>query len=139
MGVGAWLFAGGVLAVWLGGGYLVGKRNYRRAVQTLRARRADPSREAFTASLSPEVRAATAEWFWQQLQAYYQPDLSPHPDDDLIRDMPIDPEEPEDWVRDYCRANGLKERNLEPWPEGMAVTPRNLLGWLENERRRLSR
>ncbi len=137
MDSGAWLFAGGVLVVWLAGSYLIGKRKWERAVLLLRARRADPSREAFVAMLAADVGPATAEWFWQELQVYYQPYLAPHPEDDLIDDLPIDPDEPDDWVRDFCRIHGLNDRDLAPWPKGQAVTPRNLLGWLENERRRL--
>ncbi|MBB4614646.1 hypothetical protein [Novosphingobium taihuense] len=138
MSGGAWLLAGGALVTWFGASYLICKRKWERAVSLLRDRRANPSRDDFVAMLAPEVGSATALWFWKELQVYYRPRLSPHPDDDLTGDLPIDPDEPDDWVRDYCRLHGLKVHDLAQWPEALAVTPRNLLGWLEKERSRLT-
>jgi hypothetical protein len=87
--------------------------------------------------LAGDVDADSAAWFWDELQVYYRPLLSPHPDDDLVNDMPIDPDEPEDWARDYCRLSGIALRQVRNWPEGRPVTPRNFLCWLHAERQRL--
>lgn len=134
----AWLIAGCVAAIGIGWLWIAAKRAYERVAALLLARRPNPSREEFIAMLAGDVSAETAGWFWQTLQVYYQPLLTPHPDDDLMRDLRIDPDEPDDWVRDFCRLHGLKERELGLWPDGLAVTPRNLLHWLECERSKLA-
>ena len=33
----------------------------------------------------------------------------------LERKLLIDPDEPEDWVRDFCHLHSMSERDLEPW------------------------
>jgi len=104
----------------------------------LAGRRPSPSREEFVGMLAGEVDEASAVWLWDELQVYYRPRLAPHPDDDLIEDMPIDPDEPEDWVRDYCFRHGIKQRQMSEWPKGLSVTPRHLLRWLDAERQRLT-
>ena len=57
---------------------------------TLLARRANPTQDEFLAWLVPDVEVDTGNWFWNELLVYFRPALSPHPDDDLINDLPID-------------------------------------------------
>lgn len=72
------------------------------------------------------ARLDVAAFVWDVLQAYYRPELTPHPDDDLMDDLLIDPEEPEDWVLEYCRRSDISSQYLPEWPEDHRVTPRNL-------------
>lgn len=118
--------------------YLIGRRKWSRMAATLLARRPNPTQGEFVSFLAPDVGPETAEWFWNELHVYFRPTLTPHPDDDLMSDLPIDGDEPDDWVQEYCKRNGLSLRQLGKWPDRRPVTPRNLLGWLESERRRLT-
>ena len=118
--------------------YFLGRRKWNRMAAALLARRPNRTRDEFVALLAPDVETETAEWFWNELLVYFRPTLTPHPDDDLMNDLPIDGDDPADWVQDYCKRNGLSTRQLQKWPESRLVTPRNLLGWLESERRRLT-
>ena len=118
--------------------YLISRRKWSRMAATLLARRPNPTEDEFVTLLAPDVEPEAAEWFWNELLVYFRPTLTPHPDDDLMSDLPIDGDEPDDWVQEYCRRNGLSLRHLGKWPESQPVTPRNFLGWLESERRRLT-
>ena len=71
------------------------------------------------------VRESVAEFIWEALSSYYgDGDVLPHPDDDLIRDSGIDPDDIEHIVADFFSDNGLSEptaRNPENIPPDMSI------------------
>jgi hypothetical protein len=125
------------IAIVFGVLFVAGRRKWNRKARALAMRRPNPTRDEFVDLLREVAEPDAAEWLWNELLPYFEPTMSPHPDDDLIKDLPIDPDEPEDWVRDYCKRYGLTMRLLGKWPGGRSVTPRTLLEWLEGERRRI--
>ena len=43
-------------------------------------------------------------------------------------DLPIDPEEPNDWLTAFCKRNGLDESSHLEWPEDERVHVMGILG-----------
>jgi len=84
--------------------------------------RADVSREA-------------ALFLWQTALPYldfHKPPLTPHPDDDLIKDLPIDSDDISmDWPKHWAERHGFHDSNLPDWPKGWPVTIRNYGRWLD--------
>ncbi|GGD61290.1 hypothetical protein [Croceicoccus mobilis] len=122
----AWVFAGVCLIFYLGGAWFFGSRARGRKVAELLGRRANPTRDEFVAMMTVNARPDVAAFLWDALQLYYRPELTPHPDDDLVGDLLIDPDEPEDWVMDYCHRFAISAQELPKWGEEHRVTPRNL-------------
>lgn len=131
-----WAIAGlviaGFICLWI-----VGKLQWDKKARALLKRRSNPTRDEFVALLATECAEDVAEFLWDELQVYFRPLLTPHPDDDLVDDLPIDPEEPEDWVVEFCKQQELRISDFAEWPKDLAVTPRNLGAWLTHERNRL--
>jgi hypothetical protein len=128
------LFVAGVFGlIWL-----LGKRKWDRQARELLERRSNPSREEFVTLLADDADADVAEFLWDELLVYFKPLLTPHPDDNFIEDLPIDHDEPNDWLAGFCKANGLRQRDVERWPENLPSTVRNFAKWLSDERRRLA-
>lgn len=107
-------------------------RNTRRQIGATRARRHNPTRDEFMASMSPDVSCRTAEFLWETAIVYLEPQLAPHPDDDLVKDLPIDEDDwSMDWPRAYAEREGFHESNLPDWPKDWSVTLRNYGRWLD--------
>ena len=77
-----------------------------------------------------------ARFLWDELLDYWHP-LTPHPDDDILADLSIDDDEPNDWRRDFCELNDLPFKDVALWPQHQFPTVRNFARWLSSERHRL--
>ena len=131
MTVSVWSIAAAIAVLLAIGRFLFFFRKVWRMVQRTKARRPNPSRDEFVALLSREVRPETAAFLWQRM-AFLLPTVSPHPDDHLWNDLPIDESEPtEDWVVDFARLHGADPNDWPEWPAGHPVTVRNYARWLE--------
>ncbi len=130
------LVAGVVVAVfaWI---YVAGGRNLKRMKLALARRRPSPTREEFISMLAESCEADIAELLWDELFVFYKPDMTPHPDDDVIQDMPIDGEEPNDWLSEFCKRNSLRLKDITDWPKDQSATVRNLASWFSENRKRL--
>jgi len=102
----------------------------------LRARRPNLTRDEFCALLADTADAGIAEFLWDELAPYWTPGLTPHPDDDFLKDLPIDEEEPDDWLKAYCDRFGHDWREWLQWDAGHPTTVRNFACWLAEGRRR---
>lgn len=127
-----WLIpAVGVIAI-MGGVILVAIRNTRRMIDTTLARRPNPTRHEFVAMLSDDVRPETAEFLWDSIACLVAPRLTPHPDDHLADDLPIDPDEPAmDWMPEFAERHGVNAMHWPQWPDEWEGTVRNFARWLE--------
>ncbi|PSO11183.1 hypothetical protein FB595_10157 [Sphingobium sp. AEW010] len=71
------------------------------------------------------VGEPVAEFIWDALSPYYgDGDNLPHPNDDLIEDAGIDPEDLEDIVAKFFQEGGLSEptaSNPEHIPQDMSI------------------
>ena len=107
-------------------------RNTRRMVAQTSARRQNPTQEQFVAMLDGEVSKETAAFLWERLTFLIGPHLTPHPDDDLANDLPIDPDEPTmDWLPEFAELHGRNHRDWPEWPQNWQGTVRNFARWLE--------
>jgi hypothetical protein len=123
------------LAAWIG----VAWRNTREQISRTLKRRANPTREAFFAMMTADVSPDATEFLWDTALLYLRPKLTPHPDDDLVADLPIDGDDwSMDWPRDFARRHGFDEKFYPIWPEGWPVTVRNFGQWLDMGRARAS-
>ncbi|MDE2435188.1 MAG: hypothetical protein KGM49_02905 [Sphingomonadales bacterium] len=123
-----WAFALVVLAliIWRA------TRNTRSMVDQTLARRPNPTREEFLAELAPSVSPATAIFLWDTILPYVTPALTPHPDDHLWNDLPIDEDDVTmDWPSDFAKTHGRKLKSWPAWPDGTPVTVRNFGLWLD--------
>ena len=82
-----------------------------------------------------DVSEEAASFLWQTALPYldcHKPPLTPHPDDDLVRDLPIDADEISmDWPRDWAERGGFHDSNLPDWPKEWPATIRNYGRWLD--------
>lgn len=114
-------------------------QKWKRQASGLAARRGNPTRDEFVVLLTDDCEPDVAAFLWGALAVYWKPGLTPHPDDDYLNDLPIDPEEQEDWVRDFCGLNGLRAADWPDWPESRDSTVRNFARWLSEGRRLMTR
>lgn len=128
-----WFVAVGVIAA--AGTWVAFERKWRRQAGRLAERRTNLDRSGFVAALAGSADADVAEWLWDELAAYWRPILTPHPDDDFVRDLPIDPEEPNDWLNRFCASQSLERESFPEWPFGEATTVRNLAAWFTEGRK----
>lgn len=106
-------------------------RNTRRQIARTLGKRPNLTREQFLVQMGPGVSRDAAEFLWDTALFYLEPKLAPHPDDDLVKDLPIDNEDwSVDWPREYANRQGFHDSNLPDWPEGWPVTIRNYGRWL---------
>lgn len=113
-------------------------RNTRRQVARTLARRANPTRDEFLSRMLPDVSLETAEFLWDSASRCLTPRLTPHPDDDLVHDLPIDDDDWSlDWPSDFARLRNFSDKAYPEWPEDWPVTLRNYGIWLEIGLRRL--
>ena len=82
--------------------------------------------------MARDVSVAATDFLWEEACTCLTPHATPHPDDDLIRELPIDDEDITlDWPREWAKLRGLDESNLPDWPEDWPVTVRNFGRWLD--------
>ncbi len=83
--------------------------------------------------LSRDVNSKTAEFVWFAMIEYLQRwQLTPHPDDHLFNDLPIDDDDPHrDWMPRYAELYGANPKEWPPFPENWERTVRNFGRWLE--------
>ncbi|MCP6390994.1 hypothetical protein NL487_29140, partial [Klebsiella pneumoniae] len=79
-----------------------------------------------------DVDSNLAEWLWGELEPYAKPLLAPHPDDLITDDLMIDPDEPVDWLMDFCKREGLRYQEFPEWPKGRPATVGNFARWLSD-------
>lgn len=131
-----WWFAAGCFGLFLIYSLIVSRRN-KRQVAAFAATRASPDREVFVALLSGDCEPDIAEFVWTifiEEYSYWGVEITPHPDDDYLGDMPIDPENQQDWVGDFCDSEKLRPKDFPHWPEGQKTTVRNFARWLSEAR-----
>lgn len=117
-----------VLGLWIG----IAWRNTRKQQVRLLARRPNPTKDEFTALMAHNVSAAATEFLWNTATTYLQPTATPHPDDDLVKDLWIDDGDwSMDWPRDFAEQQGFSEKAYPDWPKDWPVTLRNFGRWLD--------
>ena len=124
-----WVFAAAVLAlvIWRA------VRNTGKTIERTLARRPNPTKDEFLAQIAPDVSRATAEFLWATILSYVAPRLTPHPDDHLWQDLPIDEDDVTlDWPRDFAKSRGRDLRSWPDWPDDRPVTVRNFGCWLDS-------
>lgn len=130
-----WLLATMFVAGFLGVHFGVAWRNTKRQILQTLSRRQNLTEAQFITLMTVDVSEETARFLWQVTMPYlefHKPTLAPHPDDDLVNDLPIDDEEwSMDWPRDWAERRGFHESNLPDWPEEWRVTIRNYGRWLD--------
>ena len=132
LGIPEWLagtlFVGGFLLI-VGA---IAWRNTSRKIARTKAKRPSPTREEFIAMMKNDVSESTAEFLWDSAMENIEPWLAPHPDDDLVKDLPIAEEDwSMEWPRAYAERAGFHESNLADWPEDWPPTLRNFGKWLD--------
>ena len=102
-------------------------------VARTRQRRPNPTESEFIAMLSRDVNSKTAEFVWFAMIEYLQRwQLTPHPDDHLVNDLPIDDDDPHlDWMPRYAELYGANPKEWPQFPEDWEGTVRNFARWLE--------
>ncbi len=79
-----------------------------------------------------DITPGAKEFLWTNALAILQPALTPHPDDDLSRDLPIDSEEwSMDWPKAFADLHGFEQSAYPDWPKDLAPTLRNFGKWLD--------
>ena len=136
-----WWFAAGCVGLYLLFAISYARSN-KRKVAAFAATRASPGHEDFVALLAVDCEPDIAEFVWTIFTGEYSDwgvELTPHPDDDYLEDMPIDPDNQEDWLNDFCDAHDLRPKGVLHWPEVQATTIRNFARWLSDLRRSMGR
>ena len=106
---------------------------HERKLRRLGASRPPMSRDEFMAMMQPEVSEEASAFMWEKALFYVKPHATPYPDDDLMRDLPIDHEDITlDWPEDWCNQQGVSVDALPEWPQGQTVTVRNFGRWLDS-------
>jgi len=133
LGIPEWLAMILFVGVFLAAVGLVAWRNTRRQIRRTKVLRLSPTRDEFLAMMQPDVRPATAKYLWDACLPYLcRTDLTPHPDDDLAADLPIDDDDwSMDWPREFAAKHGFHESNLPDWPDDWPATIRNYGRWLD--------
>ena len=104
----------------------------------MKARRPNPTHEQFIALLVEDCDHDIAEFVWRIFTEDYSGwgvELTPHPDDDYLRDLPIDPENQGDWLDEFHESFALSHGNFPRWPDGAQTTVRKFARWLSDGRR----
>lgn len=135
-----WWFAAGCVGLYLLLGVFTFRKWKRQAI-TLAERRPNPDQEDFIALLGNGCERDIAEFAWKifaEEYSYSGVELTPHPDDDYLEDIPIDPENQNDWFDEFCDAFELNGEDFPSWPKDTATTVRNYARWLSDGRRSLN-
>ena len=88
-----WWFAAGCAGLYVIFAFFAGRSN-KRQVMAFAASRTSPDREEFIELLADDCERDIAGFVWKIFVEEYSGwgvDLTPHPDDDYLHDMPIDP------------------------------------------------
>jgi len=113
----------------------LGKRDTDSQIAELLAKRVNPSRDEFLALMVPDVSQEASEFLWEvsvDAIGFLKPELTIHPDDNLLDDLPIDQGEWDlDWPSEWADRQGIPETGLPDWPEDCPVTIRNFGLWLD--------
>ena len=136
-----WWFAAGCVGLYLLL-WVFMARKWKIQALALVERRPNPGREEFLATLAADCEPDIAEFVWTIFTEEYSQwgvELTPHPDDDYLEDMPIDPENQSDWFDDFCVAFAVSYDDFPDWPQGATTTVRNYARWLSDGRRLLAR
>lgn len=127
-----WLFAGLIALLATALVIAFAWRNTKRQIARTLARRRNPTRAEFLQLMAEDVSSESAEFVWSTALAYLQPRLTPHPDDNLMHDLPIDHGDWRvDWPRDFAKRHRLDLELWPDWPEDWAATLRNYGRWLD--------
>lgn len=127
-----WAWQGVWLISVLAGVSALALRGYNRRLKAIAKRRPNLTRGEFIAQLVPDVSLEAAEFLWKTALDYIEPHATPHPDDHLWQDLPIDPDDIHlDWPRQWAESRGFHESQLPDWPEGTSPTIRNFGRWLD--------
>lgn len=117
--------------------HIAGERKLRQQKASLLVRRPNLTLDEFIDFLRDDCEPDIARLLWTELLVFYQPDMTPHPDDDVIQDMPIDHDEPNDWLAQFCKINAMRVKDVLPWPQDRPATVRNLARWFSQSRQHL--
>ena len=135
LGIPEWLFASLFVLSGLGIWFGIAWRNTGKQVRKTSARRINPTEAEFMQMMRVDVSEAASAFLWKTALPYlelYRPPLAPHPEDDLVQDLPINDDDfGMDWPREWAELKGFHESNMPDWPEGWAVTIRNYGRWLD--------
>ncbi len=133
VGLPEWLFATLFVIIGVTIAFAFAWRNTKRQVAATNARRPNPTRQDFMALMASDVSEETSEFLWETASFYcHDLGLTPHPDDDLLKDLPIDEDDISmDWPRDFAKRKGFHESNLPDWPDHWSLTLRNFGRWLD--------
>ena len=108
-------------------------RNTRKMVEQTLKRRPNPTEAEFLAEMSPEISRPTAAFLWETIAPYVAPKLTPHPDDHLWRDLPIDEDDVTmDWPANFAKLHGRTIELWPDWPKDCVPTIRNFGRWLDS-------
>ncbi|WP_447765273.1 hypothetical protein [Sphingopyxis panaciterrae] len=132
-----WWFAAACVGLYLLLWAFMARKSKLRAL-ALAARRPNPNRQEFVTLLAGDCDADVAAFLWDELADNRTPDLTPHPDDDYLGDLSVDPDEQGDWVKAFCDAHRLRIEDWPDWPDGQATTVREFARWLSDGRRSLT-
>ena len=82
--------------------------------------------------MTVDVSRETAVWMWDTVRFYTEPDLTPHPDDDMIGDLMIDDDDiGMDWLPEFAKGRGANWKLWPDWPKGQVASVRQFAQWLE--------
>ena len=102
-----------------------------RSRKRLMVRRANPTQAEFLALMRTDVSEDAARFLWETVLPYAEPHVTPHPDDELGKDLCIDDDDwGMDWPLEWARRQGFHESNLPDWPNEWPATIRNYGRWL---------
>ena len=132
VGMPEWLFATLFVTIGVAVVFAFAWRNTKRQIAATLAKRPNPTRAELLTAMQTNVSPAAAKFLWETALPYLEPHLTPHPDDDMVRDLPIDSDDiGMDWPRDFAQRQGFHESSLSDWSEGWPVTVRNYGRWLD--------
>lgn len=111
---------------------IFGNWSLKQAYARLATTRPSPSKNEFLSAMQRDCSPEAAEFIWEMATEYLPPILTPHPDDDLVDDLKVDPEDAcIDWADEWAELHGFHKSNVPDWPEGWPATVRNFGRWLD--------
>lgn len=110
------------------------ERRWRSDAAKLAAARPNLSEDEFLSVIGAAADPDIARYLWEELADYWSP-ATPHPDDDFLNSLSIDPDEPQDWLESFCQQRGYDWRGWPMWEEGRPTTVRSFAEWLAEGRR----
>jgi hypothetical protein len=132
LGIPEWL----AVALWVVFGLsvaiLYGFWSIRKVHLRVEASRRNLTKQQFIALMEIDCSTEAADFLWEKVRFYVQLRLTPHPDDDLIKDLMIDEDDIDmDWSRDWAEQRGFHDSNFPDWPKEWPATIRNFGRWLD--------